>query len=208
VEGGPWGDPNIGQEHLATPAHVGMHMGGHGINTYEHGCSSGASIGAGEATFLFLEEGPNYEWPLDGEMNVTNSKGLHNPRVSSVFRRRRTMIVQRQVTQLSGRSESEISDYEIGEEDESNPEVVELNGVKHVYKDETWSQNFFTYDPKPKEFTGRSCTSRVFPHLPSILQLWELFWPFNLLRKIVVETNRYASHPLDALGNTMGAKNG
>jgi hypothetical protein len=52
---------------------------------------------------------------------------------------------------------------------------VENNGVKHAYRDETWSQDFF-----------------------------ELFWPFTMLRKIVFETNRYATHSLDALGNTMG----
>ena len=54
--------------------------------------------------------------------------------------------------------------------------------------------------------TCRRGVSRFFSHLPTIMQLWELFWPFNLLRKIVVETNRYASHLLDATGNTMGKK--
>jgi hypothetical protein len=28
-----------------------------------------------------------------------------------------------------------------------------------------------------------------------------------LLHKIVTETNRYATHPLDAMGNTMGGRN-
>jgi hypothetical protein len=81
---------------------------------------------------------------------------------------------------------------------------VENNGVKHAYRDETWSQDFFTYDPKPKQFLGRRGTSKFFDHIPTILQLFELFWPFNMLRKIVFETNRYATHSLDALGNTMG----
>jgi hypothetical protein len=40
--------------------------------------------------------------------------------------------------------------------------------------------------------------------MPTILQLFELFWPFNLLRKIVIETNRYATESLDAHGSTRG----
>jgi hypothetical protein len=38
------------------------------------------------------------------------------------------------------------------------------------------------------------------------MQLFQLFWPFTLLREIVVETNRYAINPLDALGYTMGGR--
>jgi hypothetical protein len=38
------------------------------------------------------------------------------------------------------------------------------------------------------------------------LQLFELFWPKTLLKKIVIETNRYATHPLDAMDNTMGGR--
>jgi hypothetical protein len=43
-------------------------------------------------------------------------------------------------------------------------------------------------------------TTKFFAHVPSLLTL-ELFWPFKLLCKIVMETNRYASYVLDALGN-------
>jgi hypothetical protein len=45
---------------------------------------------------------------------------------------------------------------------------------------------------------------QFFGHIPSLLTLFELFWPFNLLRKIVMKTNCYASHVLDALRNTGG----
>jgi hypothetical protein len=103
-------------------------------------------------------------------------------------------------------SKSDISEYDIEEGQDANREEGDFTRVKHAYRDETWSKKFFTYDPPPREFRGRRGTSRFFPHLRRILQLWELFWPFTLLRKIVTETNRYASHPLDALGNTMGGK--
>ena len=76
--------------------------------------------------------------------------------------------------------------------------------MKHVYRDETWSQSFFTYDPKPQEFIGRRDTMQFFYHIPTILQLFEFFWPFNLLRKIVIETNQYAIEPIDAQRNTRG----
>jgi hypothetical protein len=30
------------------------------------------------------------------------------------------------------------------------------NGIKHVYRDDTWKHKFFNYDPKPHEFVGVS----------------------------------------------------
>jgi RES domain-containing protein len=45
---------------------------------------------------------------------------------------------------------------------------------------------------------------QFFEYIPIILQLFELFWPFNLFRKIVIETNRYAMERLDAKGTTRG----
>jgi hypothetical protein len=47
-------------------------------------------------------------------------------------------------------------------------------------------------------------TTQFFAHMPSILTLFELFWPFNVMSKIVIETTRYATHVIDALGNTQG----
>jgi hypothetical protein len=44
-----------------------------------------------------------------------------------------------------------------------------IDGVKHVYRNETWSQNSFTYDPKPKDFIGRRGTTQFFHQLPIIL---------------------------------------
>ena len=47
-------------------------------------------------------------------------------------------------------------------------------------------------------------TTKFFVHIPSILTLFELFWPFNLMSKIVIETSFYATHVVDAFGNIRG----
>jgi hypothetical protein len=39
--------------------------------------------------------------------------------------------------------------------------------------------------------------------VPTMLQLFEIFWPYNILRDIVVETNRYAMEDLGG-GKTYG----
>ena len=99
-------------------------------------------------------------------------------------------------------SASEIYKYEIEEEDTVNTWNVESEVLEHACRDETWSQKCFIYDPKPRKFIGRRGIMQFFERIPTILQLFELFWPFNLLCKIVTETNRYATEPSDAHGNT------
>jgi hypothetical protein len=118
--------------------------------------------------------------------------------------KRRRIRIQGHVTQLSAGSVSDISEYETDEEGNGNIGDVGSESVKHAYRDETWTQNSFTYDPKPQQFIGRRYTAQFFEHIPTILQLFEFFWPFNLLRKIVNETSRYATEPIDAQGNTRG----
>jgi hypothetical protein len=73
------------------------------------------------------------------------------------------------VTQLGTRSASEISEYEIEEEDNVNTWNVGSEALKHAYRDETWSQKCFTYDPKPQKFIGRRDTMQFFEHIPMIL---------------------------------------
>jgi hypothetical protein len=51
---------------------------------------------------------------------------------------------------------------------------------------------------------GRSGTSQFFWLIPIVLQLFDLFWPFTILQKIVIVTNQYATMVVDALGNTRG----
>jgi hypothetical protein len=120
------------------------------------------------------------------------------------MRKRRMIRIPRQVAKLSEGSKSEISEYEMEEEDATNVGDSMTEGVKHAYRDETWSQSFFTYEPKPSDFVGRRSTTQFFHNLPTILQLFDLFWPSTVLRKIVIETNHYATMVADALGNTQG----
>jgi hypothetical protein len=124
-------------------------------------------------------------------------------RMAGSIPRRRMTIVQRAATQLNAGSEEEFSKYE-SDEDDGNTGNPILNDVRHEYRDETWTQEFFTYDPKPREFIGSRGPSAFFSQIPTILYLFHLFWPHTLLRKIVTETNRYATHPMDAQGNCMG----
>jgi hypothetical protein len=140
---------------------------------------------------------------MDNDMNAGKFSGMNQTCVSPV-RKRRRIRVPRQVAQLSDGSESDISDYEIKEDEDVNVEDSGRDGMKHRYREETWSQGFLTNDPKPMDFLGRRSTSQFFRLVPTILQLFDLFWPFTILRKIVIETNRYATMVMDALGNTRG----
>jgi hypothetical protein len=74
-----------------------------------------------------------------------------------------------QVVELSEGSESEISKYEIEEEEDVIMGDPLTDGVKHVYRDETWFQRSFTYNPKPRDFIGRRGTTQFFQHLPTML---------------------------------------
>jgi hypothetical protein len=42
---------------------------------------------------------------------------------------------------------------------------------------------------------------QFFEYVLTILQLFEFFWPFNLMQKIVMETNRSATKKIDAAEN-------
>ena len=119
------------------------------------------------------------------------------------MQRQRRPKVYPHITQLSGGSSTSISDYDT-EEEEANSRNGDFSGIKHVFRDETWTTKYFAYDQKPKEFIGRMGTTQFFAQIPSVLTLFEVFWSFNLLWKIVMETNWYATHVLDAMGNTRG----
>jgi hypothetical protein len=63
------------------------------------------------------------------------------------------------------------------------------NVVKHVFRDSTWGQSGITYEPKAGEFLGSSKPKNNCRRMPTYMYLFHLFWPWNLLRTIVVETN-------------------
>jgi hypothetical protein len=139
----------------------------------------------------------------DGIMHAGYFAGV-NESCCIPIRRRRMIRIPRQVAELSEGLESEISEYEMEEEDATNVGDLVTEGIKHAYRDETWSQSFFTYEPKPRGFVGRRGTVQFFHNLPTILQLFDLFWPSTVSRKIVIETNHYATMVLDALGTLGG----
>jgi hypothetical protein len=73
------------------------------------------------------------------------------------------------MTQLPVELGSEISEYETNDEDNGNSRDGESDAGRHAFRDETWSQEFFTYDPKPMEFIGRRGTSQFFQFIPTVL---------------------------------------
>jgi hypothetical protein len=150
-------------------------------------------------------EGPSsgHDWQDFGPANNADHSPV-NTAVTASLQRKVRHKVDCPIPQLSGDSISDISDYETKKEEDANSGEGDLSGVKHVYRDETWSIKSFTYDPKPKDFKGRMGSTKFFVQIPSNLILFELFWPFNVIRKIVIETNHYATHVIDALGNTRG----
>jgi hypothetical protein len=155
----------------------------------------GASSVAAEATSL----------PSQG-MGIGWTRGVGGEEFTDFMPRReshsRGPRVERQFTQLSPQS----SDFAGSESEEENANTWDpiMNGMRHEFQDNTWSQEFFTYDPKLKEFFGSHGPCSFFAGIPTLLQLFDLFWPYALLLKIVQETNRYATRLLDALGNCMG----
>jgi hypothetical protein len=72
------------------------------------------------------------------------------------------------------------------------------------YRDETWSKQNFTYSPPRIPFLGRQGPRSDYGNgMPTFLHLFDLFWPYSILRKIVCETNRYAMES-NGEGSTVG----
>jgi hypothetical protein len=80
-----------------------------------------------------------------------------------------------QVPELSEGFDIDNSSYEMQQNEEGGTEGVDLNGVKHAYRDETWSHNFFTYDLPPREFRGKRGASKFFAHLPTLFNYGNYF---------------------------------
>jgi hypothetical protein len=91
-------------------------------------------------------------------------------------------------------------DYSSMSDDEGGA-IGDMNGIPHLYRDETWDKRSFEYDPPRRAFTG--CGGPTFEahhRMPTFLMLFRLFWPDAVLRKICTETNRYAT-TIDGEGN-------
>jgi hypothetical protein len=83
--------------------------------------------------------------------------------------RRRGQRVEGLFSQLSLESFTDNSEYDSEVQEDANMEDVVSDGIRHAYRDETWSQKCFTYDPKLQEFLGRQGTMQFFYHFPTIL---------------------------------------
>jgi hypothetical protein len=100
---------------------------------------------------------------------------------------------------MSDDENSSISDDEEGA-------LRDVNGILHLYRDETWDKGSFDYDPPRRAFTG--CGGPIYEahhRMPTFLMLFRLFWPATLLWKICTETNRYATI-VDGDGNAPGGR--
>ena len=89
--------------------------------------------------------------------------------------------------------------------------IVDLTSTKYLYHDETWLQypTFTTFDPPHKEFRGSLRPQILYKRMPSLAFFFSMFWTYNTLRRIVVETNRYIVEE-DEDGNVLpnwGGKN-
>jgi hypothetical protein len=79
----------------------------------------------------------------------------------------------------------------------SNSARIQENELKRCFADDRWKNDHFYNDPHPQEFSGPSPgLKKNWDKVPNMLQLFGLFWTFDTLRKICVETNRYAQENL------------
>jgi hypothetical protein len=80
-----------------------------------------------------------------------NYEGISIRERSLVVKKKRMAKVQYRVIQLSGGLINKLSRYET-EKGDAQTAGDDLNGVKRVYQDESWSQKIFIYDLKAREF--------------------------------------------------------
>jgi hypothetical protein len=92
------------------------------------------------------------------------------------------------------------SAQEDGEDDAS---TVDETSLKYLFRDSTWKDDHVTHDPEPREFTRARGNNFFWNTIPTMLHLFKIFWLYNILRDIVIETNRYATEDLGG-GKTYG----
>lgn len=74
---------------------------------------------------------------------------------------------------------------------------MEEDGIKVTHDDATWKQRYYNFSLTPKPFSGPPVgLKNVYDKVPTMLQLFGFFWGRRVLRKICMETNRYATESL------------
>ena len=71
---------------------------------------------------------------------------------------------------------------------------IKLSTLKEIYYDASWQKPISIYDPAHAAFRGPT-PGLLNPSnkMPTLYALFHKFWTHHTLRKICVETNRYAS---------------
>jgi hypothetical protein len=146
-------------------------------------------------------------WDWDMEQNVAGSPGHGVPGGSSSSVRPPVFPTERVQRGSRAPRNFELSDDDYSSDsDDEGGATGDLNGIKHVYRDETWGKESFEYDPPRRAFTGcGGPTFEALRRMPTFLMLFHLFWPDTLLRKICTKTNRYATI-VDGDGNAPGGR--
>jgi hypothetical protein len=136
---------------------------------------------------------PEYAVPSSAEVQGEGPATRAVRERITVYRRRRGRV-QTNIPMMQSGSESSIHEFESEEEEGSDGNGhVDVNSVKYQYRNDTWGKENFTYNPKPMEFRGWEGGTQEWARFPTFMQLFALFWPNQRLKKIVVETNRYAT---------------
>jgi hypothetical protein len=85
------------------------------------------------------------------------------------------------------------------------PIPIDPNSIKHIFREETWSQSTNEYALGMLHFIGEPPgMKKSYRRMPSFLHLFGLFWTREVLHTICIETNRYAKVVED--GKTKGGK--
>ena len=164
----------------------------------------GGKHGASYATISQPGNGGGIFLPNGGEIPPPNFAVKHT-------RPKRRRHVHAGVHQISNELDSEDDDSYASHKEEEGMATnagghLDENDPRHIYRNETWTQEHSSYGPILEQFYGVAGTTNHFHVFPSIIQLWDLFWPLQLLVKIMRETNRYAATVIHGLGNTMGGQ--
>jgi hypothetical protein len=192
AEAGGLQSPCNGEEPLGEatiPAHlwsqVGVGSGSRGVDSAREGGPGMRSVqelgmragpGMGGEGKLFLRGGEG--WAGNGWGGKPVSPPVSPPSIVRPTRQRTGGPVQalaervqhpRRVPELSEEDYSSMSDDEGGA-------IGDMNGIPHLYRDETWDKRSFEYDPPRRVFTG--CGGPTFEahhRMPTFLMLFRFF---------------------------------